>query len=597
MHLITNPNRPMKITLLKNRRILLLFMVTFFGYPLIKAETDPAKEITQLCKQYAAIRLHKPYEAIALMQKALDISQRRNFPDSLVNIYSYIGNVYQTNKIYSLALEAYFNKLKAAETQKDSNSIAYSYSDIGNTYYAQNVFSISFGYYKKAAEIFRRTGLARGLSVALNNQALVFMQQKDFKKAIKLLNEGLREREKLGDVELIAHSNMLLGSTYIVMRQFKMALKYLEISNKLYLTRKEPQNVASNMQLIAKIYIERRNYPLALLNCKKALELYELRNIHVYHPEILNQMADIQLRSNQLNDAKISCYKALSIAKENQTLVDQEQSLQLLSKIATAQNNTSEVIYYLQQLSLIKDTLLQQLNNDHFNKLKVAVSTYKEEKEKEALQKETNQRRKERNIVIITLLLLIVISWFIISQMITTRKQQAIIIQQQKAITELQLKQSQEETARLGSELDNRNRELVVKSMAIAQNNERVTDIIEELQQIRNDKTNLDKHLGAMISTLRHNVTVESWEEFQLRFEHVHPDFYQKLEQRFPDLSSGERKLCALLYLNLSTKEISSITNREAASIDVSRSRLRKKLGLTRDSNLVRFLAELQSPK
>jgi tetratricopeptide (TPR) repeat protein/DNA-binding CsgD family transcriptional regulator len=587
----------MRLTLLKHKGILLFFFIVLFGYPQLKAETDPAKEITQLCKQYAAIRLHKPYEAIALMQKALDISQHHNFPDSLINIYTYIGNVYQTNKIYPLALEAYFNKLKAAETQKDSNSIAYAYTEIGNTYYAQNVFSISFSYYKKAAEIFRRTGLAQGLSVALNNQALVYMQQKDFTQAIKFLNEGLKEREKIGNFELIAHSNMLLGSTYIVMKQYKMAIKYLEASNKIYLARKEPQNVASNMQLIARINIEQKKYPLALQNFKKALELYELRNIHVYHPDILNQIADIQLRCNQLNEARISCYKALGIARENQTLVDQEQSLQLLSKISVAQNNPAEVIFYLQQLSLVKDTLLQQLNNDHFNKLKATVSTYKEEKENEALQKETNQRRKERNIVIIALFLFIVITWFIIVQMITSRRQQATILQQQKAIAELQLKQSKEESVRLGSELDNRNRELVVKSMAIAQNNERITDIIDELQHIRNDKSNLDKHLGAMISTLRHNVTVESWEEFQLRFEHVHPEFYQKLENRFPDLSSGERKLCALLYLNLSTKEISSITNREAASIDVSRSRLRKKLGLTRDSNLVRFLAELQSPR
>ena len=150
----------MKLTLPKIKGII-SFIIIILIYPQLKAETDPAKEITQLCKQYAAIRLHKPYEALALMQKALDISHRQNFPDSLINIYSYIGNVYQTNKIYALALEAYFNKLKAAEVQKDSNSIAYAYTEIGNTYYAQNVFSISFGYYKKAAEIFRRTGLAR----------------------------------------------------------------------------------------------------------------------------------------------------------------------------------------------------------------------------------------------------------------------------------------------------------------------------------------------------------------------------------------------------------------------------------------------------
>lgn len=57
-------------------------------------------------------------------------------------------------------------------------------------------------------------------------------------------------------------------------------------------------------------------------------------------------------------------------------------------------------------------------------------------------------------------------------------------------------------------------------------------------------------------------------------------DFFRKLLKAFPDLTVNERRLCALLHMNLSTKEISEITRQSPHSINIARGRLRNKLGL-----------------
>jgi DNA-binding CsgD family transcriptional regulator len=76
-------------------------------------------------------------------------------------------------------------------------------------------------------------------------------------------------------------------------------------------------------------------------------------------------------------------------------------------------------------------------------------------------------------------------------------------------------------------------------------------------------------------------------------FEKVHTDFYPKLVKKIPDISIRERRLCAFLKMNMSTKEIASITFQSQNAIDVAKHRLRKKLGTDTDEDLTNFLITL----
>ena len=82
------------------------------------------------------------------------------------------------------------------------------------------------------------------------------------------------------------------------------------------------------------------------------------------------------------------------------------------------------------------------------------------------------------------------------------------------------------------------------------------------------------------------------WEEFRLYFQEVHQSFEKNLTTAFPDLSPNDKKICALLKLGLSTKDIASITFRELRSVESARNRLRKKLGVSSEVNITNFLSQ-----
>jgi DNA-binding CsgD family transcriptional regulator len=90
------------------------------------------------------------------------------------------------------------------------------------------------------------------------------------------------------------------------------------------------------------------------------------------------------------------------------------------------------------------------------------------------------------------------------------------------------------------------------------------------------------------------NIDLDVWKEFEIRFNQVQHDFYSKLSSKFPDLSANEKRLCAFLKLNISTREISALTGQSQKSIDIARNRLRKKLNLTNvNMTLNDFFAKL----
>jgi DNA-binding CsgD family transcriptional regulator len=85
----------------------------------------------------------------------------------------------------------------------------------------------------------------------------------------------------------------------------------------------------------------------------------------------------------------------------------------------------------------------------------------------------------------------------------------------------------------------------------------------------------------------------DTWKEFELRFKEVHSDFYKKLNELYPNLTPSELKLCAFLRLNMSSKDIAAITFLSINGINIARHRLRKKLNIDQDENLITFLSSL----
>jgi len=82
----------------------------------------------------------------------------------------------------------------------------------------------------------------------------------------------------------------------------------------------------------------------------------------------------------------------------------------------------------------------------------------------------------------------------------------------------------------------------------------------------------------------------DDWNKFSLYFDQVHNNFLVTLKTKYPLLSATDLKMCAYLRLNLSSKEIAQLLNISPKGVEISRYRIRKKLGLTPEVNLYAFL-------
>ena len=139
-----------------------------------------------------------------------------------------------------------------------------------------------------------------------------------------------------------------------------------------------------------------------------------------------------------------------------------------------------------------------------------------------------------------------------------------------------------------------REKELAAKALQLANMNETLLSILKKLKKlpIQEGKSN-ENMLKSIMSDIHMNLPEEAWKEFETRFSELNSPFYTKLLNISPDLSPTELKICGMLRLNLTSKEIALISNRSVGTIENARSNIRKKLDLQDDDNLVAFLLNI----
>jgi DNA-binding CsgD family transcriptional regulator len=118
----------------------------------------------------------------------------------------------------------------------------------------------------------------------------------------------------------------------------------------------------------------------------------------------------------------------------------------------------------------------------------------------------------------------------------------------------------------------------------------KITSLQENNQKLQIDLEN-DLH-QIMQSDLKEPTLIP----FFSNFEKAYPNFAQYLQKTIPDITANELKLCALLRLNLSSKEVSRLLSITPASVNKARYRLRKRIGLNSKEDLFVFLSNFHKP-
>src|SRR5579872_3117325 len=121
------------------------------------------------------------------------------------------------------------------------------------------------------------------------------------------------------------------------------------------------------------------------------------------------------------------------------------------------------------------------------------------------------------------------------------------------------------------------------------------------LLTLRHDLDGIVRHAGTAekaIRSIREKLKeipehLLNWEKFSEDFRKVHPDFEKNLKKKYPGLSKAEVKVCCLLRIGMSTREIGTLLFLSERTVEFHRLNIRKKLGIKKKDNMHEMLSSL----
>jgi DNA-binding CsgD family transcriptional regulator len=290
---------------------------------------------------------------------------------------------------------------------------------------------------------------------------------------------------------------------------------------------------------------------------------------------ILNNIADVYFIKKDYNTALQYASECLALAKGAQILEELLDVYTLLADIHEAKGNHPLAMEYLRHYHVVRDSVASKERQDKIAELSARYESEKRESELQLNAQEIELLNRENKIKTLTNSLLIIsLTAVILSALVYFLYQRT---QKRKLTKDVHLK----------------NQLLSMHALQMIQKN----GILETIKHHVAEVADKSGDHGKVFSKIRSQVDSglsqdKDWEDFVNIFSQVHVDFLSKLRKENADMTTGEIRLAALLRLNLATKEIASILGISPASANIARYRLRKKLNLTREEDLVDFLTK-----
>ena len=164
-------------------------------------------------------------------------------------------------------------------------------------------------------------------------------------------------------------------------------------------------------------------------------------------------------------------------------------------------------------------------------------------------------------------------------------KWQIRLVEREKTILSLQ-------NEKLARENESKSSELMSKAMQIGHKTEVMQSLKEGLESLRIGQSDL---IVKKIRSLENIVDKElhdedNWKQLAMYFDQVNHHFTEKLLSTYPHLTQNDLRICILIKLNLSIKEMAALLNVSIQGIEKSKYRLKKRLHLSTEDDLTEFL-------
>lgn len=486
--------------------------------------------------------------------------------------------------------------LDFAEKSSDKVLLANALFNMGIVTFDQGILDVSIKYFYRYLELKKETEDERGAAGGYINIGAVYLQLNQYEQAGEFFGKALDYYEKLPFDEVTFTPNKQLITIYNNLGIVSQRMEDLDLAVDYYsrgisLARRTPDNqrmLAMLLNNLGSVYIEKKQPEQAFAYLSEAFEIRQNNGDLYGMVQSYRMIADHYIRIDEDEKALEQLRLGYDLAGKVGNLTTLAQIIGKMHEIYDRKQIIDSAYKYHVLLSGLNDTLNREAAIKELKHLEITSQLKENER---ILQLE--QKRKEQWYLIIGISL--ILSLVILSLLFFLTHSRNRRLKLEKEVIDLNSKNLELEKISLEKELDVKNKELTTNVMYQIQKNELISEIVEKLQKqsVMGKKTD-QNWLLEIVRDLEKTQEQAVWNEFEIRFQQVNNEFYNKLNEINPDLSVNERRLCAFLSLNMTTKEISSITGQSPRTIDVARTRLRKKLNLTNSEvGLVEFLASI----
>ncbi len=475
---------------------------------------------------------------------------------------------------YSKALEM-VNENIEIQKNTDSLKLAMAYGLKGRIFAQQGYYRIALTESLKGLKILEKIDNPIRLADALNILGSIEAYNKNFEKSLEYNFRALKIYEEKDDRMYQAQALNDIGNDYFYMKEYKKARQYLTRSVSLAEEMNNTDLQATTLNNLGKVYRETGLFEKAIEAHKTSLKMVEKTRSN---NKIVESLNDLGQTYNAMDKARFGIgyfNKAIQIADSIPSLGGLLEGYQNRALSFAEMGDYKAAFHDMQQYVVLKDTVFNITKSQQIEELKTIYET--EKKEQQIAQQTTDialleEKEKVSSLQKWSLGAGLGLSFLVFGFGFYGIRQK--------------MKRTALEKEKVEAELAFKRKELTTHALHLAKKNETLENLKMKAEELKVQEASTNGY-QQLITSINFDLQDDNnWENFARYFEEVHKDFNSNVARKYPEITSNELRLMALLKMNLSSKEIANILNISIPGIKKARQRLRKKMNLSTSDSL-----------
>ncbi len=529
------------------------------------------------------------------------VSKYAKYPKNKAGSFINLSIAHRNTGDYKTSLEYLDDALKIYESLDNERGKAIVYGEMASNYAYMIDNKSATRYLLKGIEILSKSDDKtdrKNLVVQKQKLANIYFKLENFKFAIDLYEECLPAMKEVRDLKNYYLTLINYGDCLTYVKDNTKAKKALMEAAKGLEDFHNAEFISLAYSKLGKIALHEKKYDLSGFYYKKAFDgikntdSFRFMLIGAEYIQLLNQIGDFE--------------KALGIIKlvensPNRKTFNAEDQMFFYEVSAVTFKNTNikdKGIEALEKAIIIKDSLAKAHKESTTEELQAKFQTQTQQ-EKNLFLKQKNEllsqkvSAQRRNYILIGSGIVVICALgFAVSRAYWLKHKLEKAKLREAEIEKMNLLERNAYKKRITEDqqqiIQLREQELTSITLQLANLQDQISSIIE------NESSGTDSKSNSVKSSLQQIIKQKDyWKEFSIKFGQIHPNFNDKLQERFPILTKNDINFCSLLKLNLSNKEIATLLKISHESVITKKYRIKKKINIQDDNECQKIISEI----